>query len=178
MQEKLGFDILQVMVPSFIKNILLRIPHEGDRLFTVQNEIIYVSLTLSISVIGQAVIDIVLEFLSITQVIDPIPFRLEFLFLTLLSGLLGYFTLSGIRKRHIDLTRSSLITSFFLEISLISSDIYYLFRLNDYGQYYELIRTPFVVLTSINVLVLLFIIFESKVFTDQREYINQLQIID
>jgi hypothetical protein len=166
------------VIVSALKRFLFHFPHEGDRLFTVQNEIIYFSLLLSFSVIGQALVDFVLETMSLLGLIDPIPFRLEFLFLTLLSGILGFFTLSGIRKRHIDLTRSSLITSICLEVSLVASDVYYLSRINEFGQYYERIRLPFIILTSINILLILVIIWQSKVFSNQQEYVHSLEIIE
>mmetsp|Transcript_6050 Transcript_6050/g.6958 ORF Transcript_6050/g.6958 Transcript_6050/m.6958 type:complete len:262 (+) Transcript_6050:131-916(+) len=113
-------------------------------------------IVISASIIGwnalfMFVSEVIVEILILAKVIPKIPFRLDFFSLTTLSALLGYQTLVGTAKRELDVTRNSLILAFLVEGFLITGDIDFLIDNSDSVTVLA-IRTPFVVLTTLNLI--------------------------
>jgi len=106
----------------------------------------------SFNCILMAVAEAVLESLIITGMTPKVPFRLEFVFLTMLSAIVGWQAIWGILRDSPDLTKNSLVCSLLLEVSLISSDLEFFFRteVQDVIDFVLQMRIPFVVVTSIN----------------------------
>ncbi|GBG26690.1 Hypothetical Protein FCC1311_029112 [Hondaea fermentalgiana] len=102
--------------------------------------------------------EVVIEILMVAKVMPKIPFRLDFFALTTISALLGYQTLVGVARRELDVTRNSLILAFYVEGFLIVGDIQFL--LEDTYTLLLAVRIPFIVLTFVNFVLVIWMYFE------------------
>jgi hypothetical protein len=84
--------------------------------------------------------------------------------LTFISAVLGYFTLEGLKHRELDVTRNSVFLSFVVEFSLILADLYFIFNFPDITPEVVAMRIPFMVLTGLNIIILIFISIRGRVF--------------
>jgi hypothetical protein len=130
-------------------------------------EVVLLIFVMSISSVLQAIGDFSLEGLSFFEIIPKIPLRLEFMYLTLISAVLGQFTLWAIRKRELDVTIESVILSFLVETALVTSDLFFLYTHPEMNLYLIFLRTPFIVLTSINILILAYSSWKLKLFVSK-----------
>lgn len=138
------------------------------RLADVPDKVIAVSLFMAINAIIQAVADILIEVLALSKVIPSMPFRFEFLCLAVISAILGQFTLAGLRRRELDVTKNSLILSLFVEIALLAGDFIFVFITPGASTGYFFLRLPFMVFTAINVFIVVYIIWRTHIFRTRK----------
>jgi hypothetical protein len=138
------------------------------KLAEVPNKVILASLFMAINAIMQAVIDIMIEILALLQLIPSLPFRFEFLSLAVISAILGYFTLIGLRRRELDVTKNSLILSLFVETALVAGDIIFVFIFPTTSMAYFLLRLPFIFFTTINIGIVCYIIWRTHIFRTRK----------
>jgi hypothetical protein len=163
-QPKKSSAILEVL-ERMTKEIL---DTNQGRLAEVPDKVIAVSLFMAINAIIQAVADISIEILSMAQLIPSLPFRFEFLCLAIISAILGQFTLMGLRRRELDVTKNSLTLSLFVEIALLAGDLIFVFVTPGASTGYFLLRLPFMIFTAINVFIVLYIIWRTHIFRTRK----------
>lgn len=125
-------------------------------------------LFLSYNVILQGIADVVIKLLSMAEVIFYVSFRIDFIFLTLVSVLMGYQALKAMQRREVDVTRNSVALGLIVELGLVLSDIYYLANLESFDYNLFWLRMPFIVITSINFFILIFIAIRLRVFINDK----------
>lgn len=135
---------------------------------SVPDSVIAVSVFMAISAILQAIADVAIETLALLEMIYKMPLRLEFLFLAIISAVLGMFTLKGLKRKEIDVTRNSLSLSLMVEVFLLVSDSYFLMTFEKVNSFIVSVRLPFMILTSINVFIVLYIIWRMHIFQRKR----------
>mmetsp|Transcript_9938 Transcript_9938/g.28487 ORF Transcript_9938/g.28487 Transcript_9938/m.28487 type:complete len:387 (+) Transcript_9938:190-1350(+) len=121
-----------------------------------------------------AVAEIIIEILIVAGIYPKLPFRLDFFFLTLLSALLGYHTLHGVRQGHFDTSRNALQVGALVESALIAGDIK--FMVNQAATYSASVptRMPFLLLTAVNLVLVLYLYVEMYRF-HKREVAAEMQ---
>lgn len=141
---------------------------ERGQLKHIPNFVIFLIYVLCLSVLFQAGLDFVLEMLILLGFIEKLPFRVDFLFLTIISTVMGIQTLKGLSHRKLDVTRNSILVGIIVETALIVGDI--IFTLNHSAEYTLLpyARIPFLALTSMNLCILLYVGIRLRVFKDRR----------
>lgn len=147
-------------------NRLVDSNHQKFRLYPKWS--IWLILFLSYNVLLQGILDIVIKVLGYTPWFTAIPIRIDFLFLTAVSVLMGYQALIGMRRRELDVTRNSISLGLIVEFGLVASDIAHVV---DYGEMYPwlfTIRMPFIVLTTINFFILMYIASHLRLFRDDN----------
>lgn len=127
--------------------------NEGQ-LKVVPNHVLALTLFLCLNVLVQGVADVALKLLSYTPILPALPWRTDFLFLTAISVLMGYRTLSGMRRLKFDVTRNSIELGFLVEIALVIGDTEFIVRHVDLIPHVLWMRLPFIVLTLINIVIL------------------------
>jgi len=156
-------DTIGSLIGSFIR-WFYHIETDKGGLKPHPDPIIWLSAAISLSTIIQAFTDYILETLSYLNTIFKIPFRLEFLFLTFISAVLGYFTLRGLARHELDVTQNSVFLSFVVEISLLTSDLHFLAYYPGLSMQVTLLRIPYMILTGINILFLIMISLRTRLF--------------
>jgi hypothetical protein len=132
---------------------------EAGRLGGIPNFVLGFSVFMSANALLQAIGDIVLEIAILGEFVAfKIPFRFEFLFLTLLSALIAWLTLQGMKEGDLDLTQSTMTIGLTVESALILGDIFLLFTTEYDVLTTLLVRLPFMVLTSSNIAILSYIL--------------------
>mmetsp|Transcript_13383 Transcript_13383/g.15250 ORF Transcript_13383/g.15250 Transcript_13383/m.15250 type:complete len:208 (+) Transcript_13383:260-883(+) len=99
--------------------------------------------------------EVVVEILILTGTMPKVEFRIDFFSLTTISALLGYQTLVGTATKKLDVTRNSLILAFLVEGFLIGGDIDFLLK-NRNDVAVLAVRIPFVVLTLLNFVLVIY----------------------
>jgi hypothetical protein len=150
------------MLIDRLRSLFLRVgidlqEHEFKR--GIPQTVVAAALIMSMSAILQAFSDIFLESLSLIGVIK-LPFRIDFLSLTLLSALLAYHALKGIVRKEFDVTHDAAQVSVFVEAALIAGDMYLLWN----SPQFLVFRFPFIILTCMNVALLFYIVIRLKLF--------------
>jgi hypothetical protein len=143
---------------------IVHIDPNAGKLKYCPDVVIWLSFFQSISSLAQAIADILLETLSFFNLIIKIPLRLEFLMLTIIAAMLGRFALSGLRQREIDISKNAILLGIVVEMSLIIGDLYFIFFSSESPLELDLIRLPFVLLTTLNVLILVYISLKIRLF--------------
>ena len=113
---------------------------------------------MSVNVLWQGIADIALKLGGYTPWIVQFPWRVDFLFLTAISVLMGYQTLIGIRRRELDVTRNSVQIGILVELGLLVGDIYFVIQNFDTLDHVLAIRMPFMILTFLNILILAYLV--------------------
>ncbi len=129
---------------------------ESGTLIEIPNEVIIASTLLSISAISQWLVDLLFEAFAYAGVINEIPFRINFITLTFLSALLAYQTFIALEKKNLKITKNALQVGILVEIGLIIGDIIFL-RGNPGDTFLLWFRLPFIFLTAINAILIMFI---------------------
>jgi|GEM_PF-4793484 len=170
---KLTFKLfILAFVKAFIEyaDILVHELFEVERgqLKHIPNFVIFLIYVLCLSVFFQGGLDFVIEVLMLGGVIDKIPLRVDFIFLTILSTVMGVQTIKGMTRRKLDVTRNSILIGIIVETALIAGDLVLI-----YSQSHELgilpyIRLPFLLLTFLNLGILLYVSSRLKVFRDKK----------
>lgn len=119
---------------------------------------------ISINVLFQGIVDIVLKVAGYTSFFVTFPWRVDFLFLTAVSVLLGWQAISNMKRGYLDLTKNALILSFLVEIGLVISDVTFVIKNLAILPYVTEIRIPFVILTLFNIVLLLMILKNLKLY--------------
>lgn len=143
-------------------NITAPIDTEAGALINVPNWLIRMSIFMSINSILQAVVDISIEILMTMHLFPlKVPFRLEFLFLTILSTTIAYLTLKGLREGNLDVTRNTLFIGLLVELSLVLGDVYLLF--NTHKDFWPIFffRLIFILLTLTNIMIISNLIYRN-----------------
>lgn len=129
--------------------------NEGQ-LRRVPNHVLALALFLSINVLLQGIADIALKLTSYTIWLAPLPWRTDFLFLTAISVLMGYRSFTGMLHQKFDVTRNSIEIGLLVEIALVVGDIIFIREhLLDIPRVLPM-RLPFIILTSINIVILMY----------------------
>jgi hypothetical protein len=129
--------------------------NEGQ-LRRVPNHVLALALFFCVNVLLQGIADIVLKLVSYTETLPPLPWRTDFLFLTAISVLMGYQSLKGMLHEKFDVTRNSIELGLLVEIGLIVGDTIFIRQHMVDMPHVLSMRLPFIILTSINILVLLY----------------------
>lgn len=135
---------------------------------SVPDSVIALSAFMALNAIIQLISDVVVETLSTMGMIVYMPLRLEFLFLAVISAVLGIFTLQGLKRKEIDVTRNSLRLSFLVEIFLVIGDVYFLALNESVNRTVFWIRFPFLFFTSVNILIVMYIVWRMHIFHRRR----------
>ena len=122
---------------------------------------------MTLSVLTQGMLDVWIKILSFTPVISSMPWRVNFLFLTAISVLMGYQTLAGIKRRELDVTRNSVQIGLLVEIALVIGDIIFIREYRDIIPEALFLRSPFIFFTSINILILIYLIWKLDLLRDK-----------
>lgn len=131
---------------------LLRIVEpDAGQLKPVPNIVLSLTVFLSVNVLLQGIADVLLKFLSYTPILPSLPWRTDFLFLTAISVLMGYRTLTGMRQRKFDVTRNSIELGFLVETALVVGDTEFVLANLDHIPSVLVMRLPFIVLTIVNI---------------------------
>ena len=129
---------------------------EAGSLVNLPNFLIRWSIFMSANAVLQAIADVVIEALVLSELVAfKLPFRLEFLLLTFLSAIIAYLTLRGLREGNLDVTKNTLIIGLFVESSLVLGDIYLLLT-TPWPEFWTVfaVRAPFMMLTSANIAII------------------------
>ena len=140
-----------------IQNTLKHILHTNEgQLRRVPNRTLVLAFFVSINVLLQGIADIVLKLVSYSALLPPLPWRTDFLFLTAVSVLMGYRSFQGMLHQKFDVTRNSIELGMLVEIGLVVGDISFVnAHFIDIPQVL-LMRLPFIILTSLNILILFY----------------------
>lgn len=136
---------------------LMHIIHtNAGELKPVPNHILWLTVFLCFSVLMQGVVDIALKLLGYTALLPTVPWRTDFLFLTAVSVLMGYRTLTGLHRRKFDVTRNSIELGLLTEVGLVVGDSEFILAHLANIPHVFAMRFPFIVLTTINIIILLY----------------------
>lgn len=141
---------------------------ERGQLKHIPNFVIFLIYVLCLSVIFQAALDLVIEAMMLTGLVEKIPLRIDFIFLTLISTVMGVQTLKGMSQRKLDVTRNSILVGIIVETALITGDLVMIAQESEGIGVLPLIRVPFLMLTFMNLGILLYVAHRLKVFRDRK----------
>ena len=128
----------------------------------------YAVYFMTLSVLTQGILDVWIKILSFSPLISSMPWRINFLFLTAISVLMGYQTLAGIKRRELDVTRNSVQIGILVEAALVVGDLLFISQYQETIPEALAIRLPFVIFTSINILILLYLVWKLKLLKDEK----------
>lgn len=128
------------------------VDNQAGALNSLTTPIIRRSIFMSWNASLQLVADLILEAILLAGLLPfYLSFRLEFFLLTIVSAVVAFLTMRGIREGALDVTRGTLVTGLFVETSLVVGDVYLLLTVEQYALETLLVRLPFVLLTLVNV---------------------------
>ncbi len=142
---------------THITKTLRSVLHTNEgQLRRVPNHVLALALFLSINVLLQGIADVALKLVSYTELLSPLPWRTDFLFLTAVSVLMGYRSFTGMLHQKFDVTRNSIELGLLVELGLVVGDLVFIrAHLSDIPQVVPM-RLPFVILTTINIVILMY----------------------
>lgn len=141
---------------------------DKGKLKHVPNAVIWSVYIMSISVLVQGLADVIIKVLGFIPGFVKMPLRIDFIFLTAISVLMGYQALKGMRRRELDVTRNSVQVGLLVEVALVVSDILFITTYKGPIPFIETTRLPFVVLTTINIGILLYVSASLRLFKDKN----------
>ncbi len=156
--------------------LLNRLPRFNLANYKIRNippMVVFLSLFMSLNAMMQAVGDAVLEVAILSGAFVKIPFRIDFISLTTISAILAWHTFRGIQRKEFDVTHDSTQVSLVVELALVVGDVYFITNYFADNPNVLWIRLPFLVLTSINVLIVLYIIFRLRLFTSLTPFLDK-----
>lgn len=130
--------------------------------------VLWLLYIMSMSVLIQGFFDIILKILGYTPLLVQLPWRVDFLFLTGISILMGYQALIGMRRRELDVTKNSIQIGILVEVALVVGDIYFVIQNIDIFPSVLAIRAPFIVLTFINIIIFGYVSSFLDIFKDEH----------
>lgn len=128
------------------------------------HSVIVLVYIMCLNILVQGFADILIKFGGYTPWIISMPWRIDYLFLTGISVLMGFQTLIGMRRRELDVTRNSVQVGLLVETALIVGDLHFM---SVYGPIVPEVlwfRMPFVILTMFNVWILTYISRRMQLF--------------
>ena len=140
---------------------------EAHKSFRFPRSVVVAVYLLSLSVLFQGIGDVLLKVFGYIDLLPKLPWRTDFLFLTGISVLMGYQAIIGIRRREMDVTRNSVQLGFIVELALIVGDVEFI--VHNYSEIPAVLwlRLPFLVLTTANIFLILFVVKRIKLFWDE-----------
>lgn len=131
---------------------------------------IYATIALSWNAVVMLVAEVIIEALVLLEAYPKLPFRTSFLFLTILSGLLGTQTLIAVNRKELDTSHNALAVGLLVEIALITGDIAFL--VSRHKKYPVAIptRVPFIILTAVNVGLVIYLYNRLHLYEWHTEY--------
>jgi hypothetical protein len=154
------------------RSLFENIKHHTESMFDTKHgqlkkiprPVVVLSYVMCLNILFQGFMDIIIKFGGYTPWIIGMPWRIDFLFLTGISVLMGFQTLIGMRRRKLDVTRNSVQVGLLVETALIVGDLHFI---SVYGPVIPEIlwfRIPFIALTLFNVWILFYIIRKMNLF--------------
>lgn len=141
--------------------------HEG-KMKAFPRSVLWLVYLMSLSVLFQGIADVVIKLGGYTPWLVKFPWRMDFLFLTAISVLMGYQTLVGIQRRELDVTRNSVQIGLLVELALVVGDLYFLMVHGSEVPGAAAIRSPFIFFTTINILILSYLVYRLDLFKDEK----------
>ena len=174
---KITFELLFVALAKAFIEYMEMLVHElfdveRGQLKHIPNFVIFLIYVLCLSVLFQAGMDLILESLVLTGVLGKMPLRLDFIFLTIISTVMGVQTLKGMSQRKLDVTRNSILIGIIVESALIIGDLAFIYKEGANIDLLPYVRIPFLALTSMNLAILVFVSFKLKVFRDRKGHLE------
>lgn len=137
--------------------------HHGQ-LRRFPNSVIIIVYVMCLNILFQGFLDLILKFGGYTPFVTSMPWRIDFLFLTAISVLMGFQTLNGMKQMKLDVTRNSVQVGLLVEMALIVGDLHFISIYEDLIPDVTLFRAPFIVLTFVNVFILLYVSKKMNLF--------------
>jgi hypothetical protein len=157
-------------------NLLTKLPQFNLQNFKIKDIpplVVFLSLFMSVNALMQAIGDAVLETLILSGLFVKIPFRIDFISLTTISAILAWHTFRGIQRKEFDVTHDATQVSLVVELALVIGDLYFIITYFSANPAVLWIRLPFLVLTTINVLIVLYIIIRLKLFPPLTPFLDK-----
>ena len=156
-------------IKNILKNLFSPIDEEAGALANLPNSLIRLSIFMSLNAIFQAILDVIVESLILLELVSiKIDLRVEFLSLTLISTVIAYLTLVGIRHGNLDITQNTLLLGLLVESSLVIGDLYLLFNTTKDFWPIFFFRLIFIILTSTNIYIISTIMINSRKIKHRR----------
>lgn len=135
----------------------------------VPKGLVRAATVMATNAVMMAVAEIIIEVLVLAGVYPKLPFRLDFFFLTILSGLLGLHTVRGMMKDQFDTSMNALQVSGLVEIALIAGDTKFMVEQQEKYSASIPTRTAFAVLTAVNLVLVVYMAVRLLNFHNHRK---------
>lgn len=132
---------------------------------------IYATIIISYNAVVMLIVEIVIEVLVAAHVYPYLPFRLNFLVLTILSGLLGMQTLIAVNRREFDTSHNALQVGLVVEVGLIAGDLEFLANKGDDYPAAVPTRIPFMALTFVNVCLVIYLYIKLGLYESRTAHV-------
>lgn len=139
--------------------------HHGQ-LRKFPNSVIMIIYFMCINILVQGFLDIILKVGGYSPLITSMPWRIDFLFLSALSVLMGFQTLNGMKQMKLDVTKNSVQVGLLVETALIVGDLHFISIYKNILPEVILFRAPFIALTAVNVFILIYVIKRMNLFRE------------
>ena len=117
----------------------------------------------SISSILQFVCDVIVEVLALSGPLPKVQYRFAYTLIAFLAAFTSFKTWDSIRKDRFGLVHEDIQVTLICEISLISTDFWFIFGLGNLNYLY--IRIPFIGLTAINLCIIVHIMMKYRLWS-------------
>ncbi|HEY5714501.1 MAG TPA: hypothetical protein VIT68_04070 [Candidatus Gracilibacteria bacterium] len=145
--------------------------HHGQ-LRKFPNSVIVLVYVMCLNILLQGFLDIFVKFGAYTPWIVDMPWRIDFLFLTAISVLMGFQTLNGMKEQKLDVTRNSIHLGLLVEASLVIGDLHFISVYQTVIPEVFWFRMPFIILTIFNIWILGYIFYRMHLFADKDGHIK------
>ncbi len=122
----------------------------------VPKSVLIATYFLNISVLIQGIADVGLKFLGMLSVLPEMPWRTDFLSLTVISVVMGFRAFKAMRQLKFDVTRNSLELGFIVETALVIGDVEFIYKNIDTLPHILALRLPFIIFTLINICIIMY----------------------
>ena len=146
--------------------------HHGQ-LKRFPDSIIMLVYIMCLNILFQGVLDIIVKFCGYTPWVTGFPWRIDFLFLTTISVLMGFQTFNAMKHQKLDVTRNSILLGFLVETALIVGDLHFISVYSSVVPEVVWFRAPFIVLTMFNIWVLSYVVYRLRIFTNRKVMYNK-----
>lgn len=141
--------------------------HHGQ-LKRFPNSVIMLVYVMCLNILLQGVLDIIVKVGGYTPWILAMPWRIDFLFLTAISVLMGFQTLNAMKHQKLDVTRNTIQLGLLVETALIVGDLHFIAVYSPIIPEVLWFRLPFILLTLFNIWVLVHVIRKLHVFSNKK----------
>ena len=122
----------------------------------VPKNVLFLTYFLNVSVLMQGMADVALKLFGMAGIVPNLPWRTDFLSLTLISVVMGFRAFRGLRQHKFEVTRNSLELGLLVESALVIGDTEFIYRNMEVLPHIFMLRMPFIIFTSINILIILY----------------------